>query len=60
MAIGGAGRATFRTANDAVTVVPGEWLGGLRVLAIDNNAVTLVDRHGDRHRVQVGQHTAFD
>ncbi len=60
MAIGGAGRATFRTANDAVTVAPGEWLGGLRVVAVGSDGVTLVDRQGDRHRVQVGQHAPSD
>jgi transcriptional regulator with XRE-family HTH domain len=60
MAIGGAGRATFRTANDAVTVVTGEWLGGQRVAAITADDVTLVDRAGTSHRVQVGQHTPFD
>jgi transcriptional regulator with XRE-family HTH domain len=60
MAIGGAGRATFRTANDTVTVILGEWLGGQRVVAIDSNAVTLVDRAGEHHRVQVGQHAPFD
>lgn len=60
MAVGGVGRATFRTANDAVTVVSGDALGVLRVDSITTDAVTLVDRHGDRRRVQVGQHTSFD
>lgn len=60
MAIGDAARATFRTANDAVTVVSGEWVGGQRVAAIANDGVTLVDRDGTSHRVRVGQHTPFE
>lgn len=60
MAIGDAARATFRTANDAVTVERGEWLGGLEVAAIASDGVTLVDRAGTTRRVRVGQHTPLD
>jgi transcriptional regulator with XRE-family HTH domain len=60
MAIGVHARATFRTANDAVTVVAGEWVGGQRVAAIADDGVTLVDRAGMARRVRVGQHTTFE
>ncbi len=60
LAIGAMARATFRSDNDSVTVVPGEWIGGRLVVAIDADGVTLADRVGARHRVGVGQRTPFD
>jgi DNA-binding XRE family transcriptional regulator len=60
LAIGAMARATFRSDNDSVTVVPGEWIGGRLVVAIDADGVTLADRAGARHRVGVGQRTPFD
>jgi len=60
LAIGAMVRATFRTDNDTVTVVPGEWIGGRLVVAIAADGVTLADRAGARHRVSVGQRTRFD
>ena len=60
LAIGPMARATFRTDNDAVTVVPGEWIGGRLVVAIGADGVTLADRGGARRHVVVGQRTPFD
>jgi hypothetical protein len=60
LAIGAMIRATFRTDNDTVTVVPGEWIGGRLVVAIAADSVTLADRTGARHRIAVGQRTRFD
>ena len=60
VALGGNGRATFRTANDAVTVTEGEWLGSRQVAHIESDAVNLIDHDGVRSRVHVGQQITFD
>jgi transcriptional regulator with XRE-family HTH domain len=60
IAIGGAARATFRTANDAVTVTGGEWLGSRQIADIESDGVTLVDRAGVRHRVHIGQRITLE
>ena len=60
LTIGGAARATFRTANDAVTVETGEWLGSQQISRITDDGVILVDRNGVQRRVHVGQQINFD
>ena len=57
--IGDSRRATFRTANDSVTVLEGEWLGSQQVGTIGTDAVTLVGRDGDTRVVRVGQRTTL-
>ncbi len=58
--ISGAARATFRTANDVVTVTSGEWLGSREVAGIADDGVTLRDRDGVERRIHVGQQITFD
>jgi len=60
LTIGGSARATFRTANDAVTVETGEWLGSQQISRIADDGVTLLDRDGVQRRVHVGQQINFD
>jgi transcriptional regulator with XRE-family HTH domain len=60
LTIGGTARATFRTANDAVTVETGEWLGSQQISRIADDGVTLLDRDGIQRRVRIGQQINFD
>jgi len=58
--IGDERRATFRTANDSVTVLEGEWVGAQQVGSIGTDAVTLVSRTGDTRVVRVGHQTTLE
>jgi transcriptional regulator with XRE-family HTH domain len=58
--IGDERRATFRTANDSVTVLEGEWVGTQHVDKIGTDAVTLVTRTGDTRVVRVGHQTTLE